>query len=302
MVIFAFGIIIALLVISVLLNIYLLYPLVIGIIILIFISTKKGCELSDIFFGIKANLKKSMNIIVILLLIGALTGIWRASGTVAYIITFGMSFLNPPLLCSICFFTLLLIVLYFGHSIRHCRNPGVVLIIMAKSGGINVGLTAGAILAGSYFGDRCSPLSSSANLVAILTETNVYTNIKNMFATAAVPFLLSIVIYTFFSINNPLAYTENGILQKLTDSFNLNPATILPAILILILAFFRVDIRISILLSILTAAVCTVFCNTPAFLRFLLFYFPVIQPPVAVNWLRQSTVAVFCICLKPHLL
>lgn len=61
---------------------------------------------------------------------------------------------------------------------------GIALILMAKGGNVNVDITAGAIIAGAYFGDRCSPMSSSANLVSNLTDTNLYKNISRMVKTS----------------------------------------------------------------------------------------------------------------------
>ena len=60
---------------------------------------------------------------------------------------------------------------------------------------MTLGLLGGAMLSGVYFGDRCSPVSTSALLVSELTETNIYDNIKRMLKTALVPFLLSCGVY-----------------------------------------------------------------------------------------------------------
>ena len=56
-------------------------------------------------------------------------------------------------------------------------------------------LVGGAVLSGIFFGDRCSPMSSSASLVASLTETKLYDNIRRMFLSCIVPFFLTCVLY-----------------------------------------------------------------------------------------------------------
>jgi len=102
-------------------------------------------------------------------------------------------------------------------------------------------------------------MSSSANLVSVLTETGLYTNIKNMFRTTAVPFLIASIIYGVLSFQNPLQLGENRITTGIVQTYNLNWVVSMPAIIILVLAFFKVDIKISMAVSILCGAAVAVF-------------------------------------------
>lgn len=121
--------------------------------------------------------------------------------------------------------------------------------VLAKSGHVDVNVAAGAIIAGAYFGDRCSPLSSSANLVAVLTRTSLYLNVENMLKTSVLPFLLACVGYAFFSLQHPLIGGNNPIVAAIPQSFDLNPVVLVPAVLILLLAAIRIDVKISMGLS-----------------------------------------------------
>jgi NhaC family Na+:H+ antiporter len=129
---------------------------------------------------------------------------------------------------------------------------------MAKGGNVNLNIIAGAIIAGAYFGDRCSPMSSSANLVAHLTETNFHKNIRNMFKTSAIPFVLSIILYTTFSLQQPFTLGSISINNEIMNSFNTNWIVLLPAIIIIILSLFKIDVKISMLLSILLASIISI--------------------------------------------
>jgi NhaC family Na+:H+ antiporter len=93
-------------------------------------------------------------------------------------------------------------------------------------------------------------MSSSAVLTASVTETDLYTNVKNMFKTALIPLILSIAIYFVISLYNPLVFPDNNILSTISEVFNIHIAAILPAVAILVLAAFRVDVKISMSVSI----------------------------------------------------
>lgn len=231
------------------------YPLFAGLIIFIAIAYKRGFKPKELLDMVLKGFRKSLLIINILLLIGAITAVWRASGTVAYVVYYGIKLINPSyfilyafLLCSIVSFLL-------GTSFGTVGTIGMILMVMVKGGDININIVAGAIIAGAYFGDRCSPMSSSANLVATITETDLYINIKNMFKTSVIPFIASIIIYGILSLQNPLHLGESQISAELVKTFDLNWIVILPALIILALAFFRVDVKLSMLVSIISGAV-----------------------------------------------
>ena len=82
-----------------------------------------------------------------------------------------------------------------GTSFGTAATMGVISMTIAGTAGVNPVISGGAVISGCFFGDRCSPLSSSAILVASVTETNLFDNIRNMLRTAAVPFVLTCIIY-----------------------------------------------------------------------------------------------------------
>lgn len=82
-----------------------------------------------------------------------------------------------------------------GTSFGTSATMGVICMILANASGTSHILSGGAIMSGIFFGDRCSPLSSSAMLVASVTDTDLYDNIKNMFHSAAVPFAVTCLLY-----------------------------------------------------------------------------------------------------------
>lgn len=231
-------------------GINIVYPLFIGLIILAAVSIKRGFKPKPIFRMMVRGGSKSLIIIRIFVLIGAITALWRASGTVAFIVYYGIELMNPDYFILYAFILSSIVSFLLGTSFGTVGTVGIVLMIMAKSGNVNINLAAGAIIAGAYFGDRCSPMSSSANLVASITKTDLYINIRNMFRSSAVPLAASIILYFLLSKANPLVFHDNNISITIAEVFNIHWAAILPAAVILALAVFKVDVKLSMLISI----------------------------------------------------
>lgn len=234
-------------------NINIVYPLFIGLLLLMFVALRRGFQLKDVFHMALKGGKKSLLIIRIFILIGAITAVWRASGTVAFIVYHGIELMNPRYFIVYAFILSSIVSFLLGTAFGTVGTIGIVMMILAKSGNVDINITAGAIIAGAYFGDRCSPMSSSAVLIASITETDLYKNVHNMFKTSMIPFILSIVIYIVLSLYNPLVFTDRNILNTISGAFNIHLVAILPAVAILILAAFRVDVKISMLTSIFIA-------------------------------------------------
>ncbi|WP_289500949.1 Na+/H+ antiporter NhaC family protein [Gloeocapsopsis sp. IPPAS B-1203] len=127
--------------------------------------------------------------------------------------------------------------------------------IIARESNINSNLVAGAIIAGAYFGDRASPMSSSANLVATITQTKLYVNLKNMMITGWLPFLAASFVYLVLSISNPIAVTDNILLTEIPKVFNLDLFVLLPAFIILLLSLLQIEVKVTLFFSIITSLI-----------------------------------------------
>ncbi|SKC65849.1 Na+/H+ antiporter NhaC family protein [Maledivibacter halophilus] len=246
------------LVFSILKGIFVGIPLSIGFFIFAYISWKRGFSLKDILIMSYTGGKKAFVVLKIFILIGAITAIWMAAGTVPGIVYYGVKFMNPNFFILYTFLISCLVSFLLGTSLGTASTVGIALIVLAKSGNININIAAGAIIAGAYFGDRSSPMSSSANLVANLTETNLYTNIRNMFKTSAIPFIISIVLYTMISFKQPLNFLGSSIDSEIINNFDINWVVLLPSIIIIIFSIFKINVKISMFFSILVASIISV--------------------------------------------
>ena len=258
---------------SLLVSIYngvsILYPLLSGLIGFTFVSLRRGYTLTSLFKMMLSGSQKSLIVIKIFVLIGAITAVWRACGTIAFIVYYGIAFMSAEYFILSAFLLCCIVSFLLGTSFGTVGTIGVVLIVMAKSGNVNIDVAAGAIIAGAYFGDRCSPMSSSANLVAALTNTKLYININNMIKSTAIPFALSIIGYIYLSYLNPLAFYNSQLGSEILNSFDINSIVLCPAAIILLLAAFRVDVKLSMGISILSGILIGLFVQHITFFQML---------------------------------
>lgn len=203
-------------------------------------------------------IKDVLLVMYIMLTIGVLTATWRMSGTILYFVYYGVKLITPRIFLVAAFLLTCLVSYALGTSFGVSATVGVILMAIARSGGIHPALAAGAIFSGVYFGDRGSPVSSAATVVAALTGTDMYGNVKLMHKTAALPFALTTGIYAVLSWFNPIQAIDPAMLQAIETDFTLSHALLIPFVIMLILPLLRVPIWVSCSLSIAAAGAIAV--------------------------------------------
>lgn len=244
---------IGLLMLSVFKSWYIGYPLIICWVLFLVYALQKGFTFKEVLHMSYEGGKKSFVVINILLLIGAVISLWMASGTIPSLVYYCLQYISPTSFLLSAFIISCFMSFMIGTSLGTVSTVGVPLIILAKSGSINLNMVAGAVIAGAYFGDRCSPMSSSAALVANLTETRLYTNIRNMLRTTILSVLLTIIIYAILSRSYPLQIVNNSLSSELLETFKIGLIMLIPALLIIVLSLLKVRIQITMIMSIIVA-------------------------------------------------
>ena len=235
-----------------------LIALVIGLFAFVAVGCTKGCSPGKVFLMAGRGVRDSLVVLEIMFMIGFITAIWRASGTITYFVYYGVKFVTPPLFVLLAFLMSCLLSYILGTSFSVSGTLGVILMALARSGGVDPLITAGAVMSGIYFGDRCSPASSSAILVANVTKTDLMDNVKYMHKTGLIAVLLSTGLYAFLSFRNPLQQVDAAIMDSMLKEFSLSVLTLLPAVFILVLPMLKLDIRWAFLGSILSGFVLMV--------------------------------------------
>ena len=236
-----------------------LYALFAGLIIFSLYGKKQGYTWRQIGKMAMQGVLKVKNILITFVLIGMLTALWRQAGTIPAIICYTVHLIKPSTFLLMTFLLNCLISVLTGTALGTAATIGVVCATMASVLGIQPWMTGGAILSGVYFGDRCSPVSTSALLVAELTETSIYENIRNMIRSAGIPFILTSAVYLAVSMQLHAQTEMPDLAEIFKKEFQISWLAILPAAVILVLSVMQAGVKIAMLASILTAIpVCIV--------------------------------------------
>ena len=249
---------------SIMAGIPILAALAIGYLIFFAYSLNCGYSAKDIFAMSWKGIKTAKNILLTFLFIGMLTALWRAAGTIPAIVSYCAGLMNPAVMILMAFLLNCLVSVLTGTAFGTAATMGVICMTMAKAVGCNEILAGGAILSGVFFGDRCSPVSTSALLVAELTHTNIFDNIRLMVKTTILPLILTCVFYGVCGIVFPAAGSGNlSLAESFSSVFRLGLIPILPAVVIMVLSLFRVQVHKAMLASIVTAlGVCLFWQHT----------------------------------------
>ena len=227
--------------------------------ILMAILLKREFSLKSLIEMAVIDSQRYLSVIAILLLIGAVMAVWMAAGTVPVLVYWGIKLISPQYFIFLAFILTSIVSLLLGTSFGTVSTIGIAVMIMANGSGVNPNMIAGAIVAGAYFGDRCSPMSSSANLIAAITRTEIYTNLKNMAVTAFYPLIISSLLYLILSFANPVEVAGNNLAFEIGKAFNLNSITLLPALTILILCVLRIEVKIAMVASVIAGSAIAIF-------------------------------------------
>lgn len=265
---------------------FILYPLLGGLLGVGFVAWRRGHTLRDIaVMGYKGAMQ-SLIVIKVLVHLGALTAAWRASGVVCFLVFHGLQLLSPKYFLEGAFLLSAAFSFLVGTSLGTVSVLGIALIVIAKGGGLSVSMAAGAIIAGAFFGDRGSPMSSSANLVAGLTHTNLYSNITNMMRTACIPMLLSMGAYALLASSHGLQQFDPIFIEHISKAFPLHSAMLIPPAIILLGSACRIRFSYTMPASTITALGISVFVQGQSLqdiAGYVLWgYTPVVESPVSM--------------------
>ena len=255
---FCFGVFLAGVVACLVLGRSLIWALLLGLALFSLLGLKKGFTPRQLAAMAWHQGRDSLIVVPVFLLIGMVTALWRASGTISFFLYYGLEGLRPASFLLVAFLLSAVLSFALGTCYGVTGTAGVVLITLARSGGVDLAVTAGAILSGAYFGDRCSPMSSCATLVAACTGTELYKNVREMLKTALLPTLLTVLAFGVLSRLHPIQRMDSVVLSALRENFDLHWTVLLPAVLMLVLPLAKVPVKWAMAASAATAFVLTV--------------------------------------------
>lgn len=262
--VFIFSVILCLIV-----NQPLYFALAVGLLCFYITGLHRGYGSKELFKMIYIGGRKSFVVIKILLLIGCLTALWRASGTIEFFVYYGIKFITPHLFILIAFALTLMLSYLLGTSFGVVGTAGVMMMILARSGGVNPIICAGAVISGAYFGERCSAASSAALLTANVAEVDIKYFLAIMLKTSIIPTVLTLCVYAYLSYQNPIGVVSGEITYALKSGFDLSWYIILPAVILIVLPWFKIKIFYAITASAVTAFILSVLFQGQTFIEVL---------------------------------
>jgi NhaC family Na+:H+ antiporter len=195
-------------------------------------------EFEKMMDEVARNIQSTAGAILILLMVGALAGTWLISGIIPTMIYYGLQILNPTIFLAACVIICAVISVATGSSWTTSATVGIALIGIAEALGISVGMTAGAILSGAYFGDKISPLSDTTNLAAAMAGTDLFTHIRYMMITTVPTIIITLLIFVIIGLNLDVSGTTDtsAILHSIESTFTITPWLFLvPAVVIFLI-------------------------------------------------------------------
>ncbi|MGK0389738.1 MAG: NhaC family Na+:H+ antiporter [Maribacter sp.] len=218
------------------------YILLFGGLIAALVGFYNKVDFWAMFLEVWENLKSVFTPILILLLVGALTGTWMISGVVPSMVYYGLQILNPTIFLPAAVVICAIISLATGSSWTTSATVGIALIGIAGAMGVPLGMTAGAVISGAYFGDKLSPLSDTTNLAPAMAGTDLFTHIKYMLFTTVPSITVALVVFIILGLTLDVSETGAGntvINDLLTNKFNITPWLFLVPMAVIIMILLK---------------------------------------------------------------
>jgi len=209
-------------------------------------------------------LSKGLSTILILFAIGIVIGSWIISGTIPLFVYYGIKLINPSYIYVLAFIIPIFFSLFTGTSWGSVGTIGVVILGVATVINAHLGIIAGAVIGGAYFGDKMSPLSDTTNIAALATDVDLYDHINSMMYTTMPSAIIATIIYTVLGFVYPAQSVASDFstiettLTGITSIFNFNVLLLLPVLMVLIGSYKRLPTIPVLLASSLVACILAI--------------------------------------------
>ncbi|WP_313115026.1 Na+/H+ antiporter NhaC [Aequorivita sediminis] len=206
---------------------------------------------------VASNIKSTAGAILILLMVGALAGTWLISGIIPTMIYYGLQILNPTIFLASCVIICAVISVATGSSWTTSATVGIALVGIADAMNIPLGMTAGAILSGAYFGDKISPLSDTTNLAPAMAGTDLFTHIRYMLYTTVPTLTVTLFVFIILGLNIDTTGTADtqAILASVEKSINVSPWLFVVPIAVIVMIVKKTSPLIALLIGSLLGGV-----------------------------------------------
>jgi len=197
------------------------------------------------------NIKSTTGALLILLFVGALAGTWLISGVIPTMIYYGLKLLNPTIFLPATVVICSVISIATGSSWTTSATVGIALVGIGGALGIPLGMVAGAVLSGAYFGDKMSPLSDTTNLAPAMAGTDLFTHIRYMAYTTVPTISITLIVFIIlgFTFDTTGSADTEAILNSIEESFHINGWLFLVPLAVILLIVRKTQPLIALLIG-----------------------------------------------------
>ncbi len=200
--------------------------------------------------------------VMILLTVGSLVGLWMLAGIVPAIIFYGLKVLSPSLFLPITCVVSGIVALATGSSWSTTGTLGVGLMVIGETLGIPVGMVAGSVISGAYFGDKMSPLSDTTNLAPAVAGTDLFSHIRHMIYTTGPAICCAVIGFTvlgsFYGQANVPTDNIQLVTAKISEIFHITPLLFAAPVIVLIMVAKKIPAIPALLIGCVLGALTTV--------------------------------------------
>jgi NhaC family Na+:H+ antiporter len=208
------------------------------------VGLRLGLHWSDLEHAMVEGITLALKACLILLAVGSLIGAWMLAGTAPAVIYFGLGILDPAWFYPAALIICALVSLSIGSSWTTAGTVGLALIGIAQIMDLSLAATAGAVISGAYFGDKMSPLSDTTNLSPAMVGADLFVHIRHMAWTTGPSVIIALVLFAIMGLNaksgQAPASEINAARDLLEQNFTIGIPTLLPLVLLLVLAMRKV--------------------------------------------------------------
>jgi len=203
------------------------------------------------------NIKSTVGAILILLMVGALAGTWLVSGIIPSMIYYGLQILSPAVFLPATLIICSIISIATGSSWTTSATVGIALIGVGNALGFDLGMVAGAVISGAYFGDKLSPMSDTTNLAPAMAGADLFTHIRYMTLTTIPTYIITLILFIILGLSVDIKGDVNiaSLLTDIETSFTISPWLFAVPVIVIGLIIKKTEPLIALLIGTLLAGV-----------------------------------------------
>jgi NhaC family Na+:H+ antiporter len=220
-----------------------------------------GVNSKSIIDGMAHSIGSAITAMLILVLIGGLTGTWLLSGVVPAMIYYGLKVLSPETFLAAAVVVSSIVSLATGSSWTTVATVGIALLGIGKALGLSDPMIAGAIISGAYFGDKISPLSDTTNLASAMAGCDLFTHVRYMLWTTTPSILLTIGIFWYLGSQvdvSKMSVDTETLPKLIAEHFNVTPLLFIVPALVVVMVLLKWDALVALFVAMMAGAVVAV--------------------------------------------